>query len=88
MKNKMQDVRDLLIGQMEAIRDAETKSPEALRLELEKGRVMSEIGKVLTDTARVEVEAMKVFEGRTTGTGFIPLEQVPAAKPALPAVRN
>ncbi len=88
MKNKMQDVRDHLIAQMEAIREADAKDSKALQAELDKGRVLSEIGKVLTDTARVEVEAMKVFEGRTAGTGFIPLESTPPAKPALPNVRN
>lgn len=85
MKNKMQDVRDHLIAQMEAIREADGKDPKALQAELDKGRVLSEIGKVLTDTARVEVEAMKLCEGRTAGTGFIPLTE---EKPALPPVRN
>ena len=86
MKNKMQDVRDLLIGQMEAIRDAEGKTHEAVRIELDKGRVMSEIGKVLTDTARVEVEALKIMEGRGTGTGFLQLTE--PTKPQLTQVRN
>lgn len=85
MKNKMQDVRNHLIAQMEAIRDADSKDADTLRAELDKGRVLSEIGKVLTDTARVEVEAMKLHEGRTTGTGFIALNAEP---PALPSVRN
>lgn len=88
MKNKMQDVRDHLIAQMEAIRDADTKDSKALQAELDKGRVLSEIGKVLTDTARVEVEAMKLYEGRANGTGFLPIAEALATKPALPAVRN
>lgn len=86
MKNKIQDVRDHLIAQMEAIREADHKNADALRAELDKGRVLSEIGKVITDTARVEVEAMKLMEGRTQGTGFIPLDA--PQKPPLPPVRN
>lgn len=87
MKNKMQHVRDHLIAQMEAIRDADSKDAEALRAELDKGRVLSEIGKVLTDTARVEVEAMKLYEGRSAGTGFLQLE-AEQQKPALAPARN
>lgn len=86
MKNKIQDVRDILIAQMEAIRDAPIGDGAALKLELDKGRVLSEIGKTITETARVEVDAMALMKGSTMGTGFIPLEE--KAKPALPPVRN
>lgn len=87
MKNKIQDVRDHLIAQMEAIREADVNNPEALKAELDKGRVLSEITKAITETARVEVEAIRTLtDANSKGTGFIPLAA--PDKPALPPVRN
>lgn len=82
MKNKIQDVRDILIAQMEAIRDAE--NPKEIETAIAKGRALSELGKTITDSARVEVEALQLLGAKPgAGTGFIPL-----SAPALPQPKN
>lgn len=88
MKNKIQHLRDHLFEQIEAIKAAESK--EQLETELAKGRGITELSKVIVDSARLEVDAMKALEGRTEGTGFMQLapstEALPA--PTRAAVRN
>lgn len=90
MKNKLSDVRNLLIEQMEALRDVKPGDERGLKHELEKARAMAEIGKVLTDTARVEVEALELIPARDRGfgTGFVVVEG--NGRPALEStpVRN
>lgn len=88
MKNKIQHLRDHLFEQIEAIKEAQGK--EQLEAELAKGRGITELSKVIVDSARLEVDAMKVLEGRTEGTGFMQLTAMNDAAPALPRppVRN
>lgn len=71
MKNKMQDLRDHLFVQLENLADAETT------VDLERVKAMTEISKVLVDSAKVEVQFINAVGGNS-GTGFI------ESKPALP----
>lgn len=88
MKNKIQHLRDHLFEQIEAIKEAQGK--EQLESELAKGRGITELSKVIVDSARLEVDAMKLLEGTTEGTGFMQLTSAYDAAPTLPkpAVRN
>lgn len=59
------DMRDSL---MEAIHLVKTG-----KLDVEKAKMMAELGQVLVNSAKVEVEQMKI--GGTAGTGFIPIPE-------------
>lgn len=71
MKNKMQDLRDHLFAQLENLADKETK------VDLDRIKAMTEISKVLVDSAKVEVGFINAT-GTNHTTGFI------ESKPALP----
>ncbi len=70
MKNKMQDLRNHLFAALENLADDESK------VDLDRIKAMTEIGKVLVDSAKVEVAFMREVGG--SSTGFI------ESKPELP----
>lgn len=72
MKNKMQDLRNHLFAQLESLSDPESK------VDLERVKAMTEISKVLVDSAKVEVQFINAAGGKHS-TGFI------ESKPELPA---
>ncbi|MEH6564601.1 MAG: hypothetical protein V7756_04665 [Halopseudomonas sp.] len=71
MKNKMQDLRNHLFAQLENLSDPQTK------VDLERVKAMTEISKVLVDSAKVEVGFLNAM-GSKHSTGFI------ESRPALP----
>ena len=62
-KNKMDDLRDHLFETLEMLKDPDCD------LDIQKAKTIAEIGRVLVDSARVEVEFMK--ESGCIGSGFI-----------------
>jgi hypothetical protein len=72
MKNKMEDIRNHLIAAMEGLADPDNP------LDIERARAISEIGQVLINSAKVEVEYIKVAGGH--GTGFL-VEREPQPTP-------
>jgi multidrug efflux pump subunit AcrB len=58
MKNKIQDLRNHLFEQMERLNN-EDLTPEQLQREINRANAMSEIGKVIVDSAKTQVLAMK-----------------------------
>ena len=81
MSHKIEDLRAHMFATLEALRDP--KNP----MEVERARAVAEVGRVIVDSAKVEVQAMEVA-GAMEGTGFITLPGRPAAptKPALAAL--
>lgn len=78
MRNRMTDVRDHLIYQMEVLRDAPR---DQLDSEIERAKAMAGIASQLIDSAKVEVQFMQARDDAEP-TGFLPtLEQV--VKPRL-----
>ncbi|MCD9118318.1 hypothetical protein [Pseudomonas bijieensis] len=65
MKNKMTDLRDHLFATLEALQD-ETKP-----MDIDRAKAIAEVGKVLVDSAKVEVMYLKVMDGDGKSTGFI-----------------
>jgi hypothetical protein len=63
MKNKMEDIRNHLIAAMEGLADPDNP------MDIERARAISEIGQVLINSAKVEVDFIKVAGGQ--GTGFL-----------------
>lgn len=65
MKNKMQDLRNHLFAALEGLSDPDKP------LEIDRAKAIAEVAKVLTDTARVQVEVMKLTGATVDPTGFI-----------------
>lgn len=66
-KNKIGDLRDHLFETLEALRD-ETKP-----MDLDRARAVADVARVVIESAKVEVDMLKVTGG-VSATGFIPEE--------------
>lgn len=77
MKNKIEDLRNHLFATLEGLTD------EAKPMEIERARAVAEVAQVLINSAKVEVDFLRLQEGRVRGTGFVPMEPIPAPRPAL-----
>lgn len=65
MNNKMTDLRNHLFATLEALQDEEKP------MDIERAKAIAEVGKVLVDSAKVEVMFIKAMDGDVTTTGFI-----------------
>lgn len=67
MKNKLQDVRNLLIEQMELLSDPKEKC------DMERIKMMNEIGKTLVESAKAEAGYIKSlpYAAKFSPTGFV-----------------
>lgn len=65
MKNKMVDLRNHLFATLEAL--ADTDKP----MEIDRARVIAEVAREITNTAKVEVDFLRATDS-VRGTGFIP----------------
>jgi len=70
VKNKMEDLRNHLFVTLEALLDKD-KPPE-----IERAAAVAKTAQVIVNSAKVEVDYLKISGGK--GTGFIP-EQLPNA---------
>lgn len=73
MSNTIESLRDHLFQTLAALRDKETP------MDLDRAKTVCAVSQQIIDSARVEVEFVKVSGGR--GTGFIPDAATPAALP-------
>jgi len=75
MQNKIVDLRNHLFAQLERLGDDEKMlDPIALDLELKRSAAIKDVAQVIVNSAKVEVDAMKVLGG--TGSGFIPADKI------------
>lgn len=74
MKNKMTDLRNHLFATLEALQDPEKP------MDIDRALAVADVGRVLVETAKVEVAFLNAAGGN--GTGFID------EKPALPGGRS
>ena len=77
MKNKIVDLRDHLFETLEALKDEEKP------MELDRARAIADVSRVIVDSAKVEVNFLKVT-GALRSTDFLPAEEEPP-KPKLAA---
>jgi len=63
-KNRMEDLRDHLFETIELLKDPESE------MDVQKAKTIADIGRVLVDSAKVEVEFQK-HVGGGPGSGFI-----------------
>jgi hypothetical protein len=59
MKNKITDLRDHMFAQLERL-GAEDITPEQLATEIERAKAISEVGKVIVESAKTEVLHLKL----------------------------
>lgn len=65
MKNKIDDLRNHLFEALEALKDKDEP------MDLDRARAIAEVAKVIVDSAKVEVDFLKVT-GAVHSTGFLP----------------
>jgi hypothetical protein len=79
MKNKIEDLRNHLFETIEALKD------EDKPMDLARARTIADVSRVLIDSAKVEVDFLKVTGGLRS-TGFLPEEKDETpARPQLAA---
>lgn len=71
MKNKISDLRDHMFAALERLSN-EDLTPEQLEKEIQRSKAISEVGKVIVDTAKTEVDFMRLTKKKTND--FIPEE--------------
>lgn len=71
MKHTIEELRTELFATLKDLRDPQKP------MDLDRAKVIATVGQTIIDSARTEVEFMKVAGGQ--GTGFIP-QQLPAPK--------
>lgn len=64
-KNKIDDLRNHLFETLEALRDKDEP------MELDRAKAVADVARVIVESAKVEVDMLKVTGG-VSGTGFIP----------------
>lgn len=70
MKNNITDLRNHLFETLERLKDPDLN----LEQEISRAKAIKEVGSVLIDSAKVEVEFLNAFGGK--GTGFIPEDKL------------
>ena len=68
--NDINELREHLFATLRGLRDKENP------MEIDRARAVSQVAATLVDSARVEVEMLRVT-GEQVGTGFIPLPDSP-----------
>lgn len=75
--NDINELREHLFATLRGLRDKDNP------MEIDRARAVSQVAATLVDSARVEVEMLRVT-GEQVGTGFIPLPDSPS-KPEIPS---
>lgn len=70
MKNKIDDLRNHLFAALEGLSDPDKP------MELDRARTIAEVAQVVINTAKVEVEFLKLYNGTLKGSDFVPTEPV------------
>ncbi len=79
MKNKIDDLRNHLFETLEALKDEEKP------MDLARAKAIADVARVVVDSAKVEVDFLKVT-GALRSTDFLPAEEeTPRPRPKLAA---
>lgn len=75
-KHTIDDLRDMMFETLQALKDKDKP------MEIERALAMKEVAQVIVNSAKVEVEHMRISGG--AGSGFIPVQSVDRKQPLLP----
>jgi hypothetical protein len=70
LKNKIGDLRNLLFAQLERLSDDDCD----IEKETTRAKAMAQIAVVIVNSAKVEIDFLKMHGNEGAGTGFIPIE--------------
>lgn len=70
MKNKIQDLRNILFAQLEKLSDDDVN----LELECKRSESLAQIASIIVQSAKVEVDFLRMVGAEGSGTGFIPMD--------------
>lgn len=70
MRNKIQDLRNMLFEQIERLMDDDAD----LATETKRAEAVANIANVLVHSAKVEVDFLRMVGAEGSGTGFIPMD--------------
>ncbi|MFA6204425.1 MAG: hypothetical protein WC710_14700 [Gallionella sp.] len=79
-ENDIKAVREALFATLRGLSD------KTAPMDIERAKAVNEVAQTIINSAKVEIDALRVLGGK--GSGFIPVEGLPAPKvDALPAPR-
>jgi len=70
VKNKLEDLRNHLFVALEGL--ADTEKP----LDIERAKAIADVAQCVINSAKVELEVLKVYKGRMRGSDFVPVAPV------------
>lgn len=77
MKNKIEDLRNHLFATLEALRDQDQP------MDIERAKAVADVSRVIIDSAKVEVDMLRVTGSASPASGFFPTEEVTPRPRAL-----
>lgn len=75
-KHTIDDLRAMMFDTLQALKDKEAP------MDIDRAIAMKEVAQVIVNSAKVEVEHMRISGGQ--GSGFIPTQSIDRTKPLLP----
>lgn len=88
MKNKISDLRDHMFAALERLSD-ESISPEKLKEEISKSKAISDIGKVIVESAKTEILYAKLTGKKgEQPTKFLELPDEPSGDSAMQSLKE
>jgi hypothetical protein len=77
MKNKIDDLRNHMFAALERLNDDEAmKNPIKLDREIARAKSIADVGKVLVESAKVEVQFIEATSSKNV-SGFLPVAEQP-----------
>ena len=76
MKNTLADLNNHLFAALERINDPDLNEPELIKAELQKARAVSEIGAVLLEAGRLEMEFIQEVNAQHESNFFKPKSEL------------
>lgn len=78
-KNKIEDLRDHLFETLEALKDPDKP------MEIDRAKAVANVAQAIIQSAKLEVDFLRVTGALNTGSGFIPADrQLPETTPTRP----
>lgn len=77
MKNKIEDLRNHLFETLEALKDPDKP------MDLDRAAAVADVSRVIIESAKVEVDLLKVTGASAPASGFFPAEEVTTRPRAL-----